>query len=131
LNLGAGDLRDDFLVRHGENHVAPASVLEAGHRVVDLVPPSCRLPQLRRMHDRQADLLAADGVQLFAEDPGDLEKRSLGQREVGEDAGRELAHVAGAHQELVRGDLRVARRLPERRSEQVGDPHAQTSSYMM
>jgi hypothetical protein len=83
------------------------------------------------MHDRQADLLATDTVQLFAENPGDLEQGSLGQREVREDAGRELADVAGPHQELVRGDVRVARRLPERRCEQMGDPHAQSSSYMM
>src|SRR5665647_1635232 len=67
--------------------------------------------------------LPADGVHLLAHNLLDFEERALGQEQVAVDAGRKLAHVAGAQQQLMAGDLGFGGVLTQGRDEQVAPPH--------
>ena len=103
----AREVGDDLLVRHGEHHVVIGLILEPPHLRADLIPAAGGLPQIGRMDDRHRHLLAADPVHLLPHDVLDLGQGATGEREIREDAGAELADEAGAHQQLVAGDLGV------------------------
>lgn len=80
-------------------------MLEAEEVVAHDVPAAGLPPDLGWIERRQVHLLPADGVHLLANDLLDFEERALGQEQVAVDAGRKLAHVAGAQQQLMAGDL--------------------------
>jgi hypothetical protein len=75
------------------------------------------------MHDRHADLLAADRIHLFTQDPLDFRLYSLTEREIGKDAGGEWLYKPGAQQELVAGRLSFGRRLPQSFAKEYGTAH--------
>ena len=70
------------------------------------------------MHHRHGQLLPADGVYLLAEYLLDLLERPLRQRKVREYAGGELADIAGAERQLMRGNLGIGWCLAQGRAEQ-------------
>ena len=56
---------------HGQDHVAPAPVLEAEHLLADGVVAPGGLPHVGGMQGGHGELLGADGVHLLAEDAAD------------------------------------------------------------
>ncbi len=107
-HLRPGQHGEDLLVRHGEAQVRPFAVLEAEHVLA---------------HHRPAPGLLPDLVHLLPHDLDDLEDRALAERQDRVDAGGELPDVAGAHQELVRGNDRVRRHLFQGRRERFRHSH--------
>ena len=72
----------DLLVRHREQHVVPATVLEPCHGVVDRRPaPGCD-PRIGGLHDGHSELLTADTVDLFPNDLLDVAYRAPRGREI-------------------------------------------------
>ena len=114
--------RHRLLVGHGQHQVALAAVAKACQGGVDLVPAARGLPQVGRMDHRQGQLLSADAVHLLAQDLLDLAQRAPAERQQGEDAGRYLAHVAGAQQEGVRFHVGLGGGVPQRVPKQAGEP---------
>ena len=107
-HLGAGEDGEDLLVGHGQAHVRALAILEAEHVLAHHRPAAALFPDLARIEGRQVELLPADPVHLLAHHPGDLVDRSLAQRKDAVDAGGELAHESGAHQQLVARHRRVS-----------------------
>jgi len=73
------------------------------------------------MHDRHRQFLPVDPVHLLAQDLFDLPQRPPRERKIGEDARRELAHVAGPQEEAVGLDLGFPRRLAQGHAEEIRD----------
>ena len=59
-----------LFVRHGENHVASATIFESTHLRADLVVSSCLPPEIGGVNDRHQHLLSTDGVHLFSDHLG-------------------------------------------------------------
>ncbi len=72
VDLALAQVRDHFLVSHGEHHVAVPAIGEPGQLGTDRVVAAGGLPYLARMDDRHQEFLAADRVHLFADDVLDL-----------------------------------------------------------
>jgi hypothetical protein len=119
----AEEVGDDLLVRHCEDHVASAAILEPEELGADLVVPAALLPQVRRVDDRHLHLLRPDPVHLLADDLLDplADPESEGQQ--GVDPRAELAYVAGPHEQAMGLHLGVRRVVAERREEQLGKTH--------
>ncbi len=84
LSVGAqlpGDPGEDLLVGHAEAQVGSVAVLEPEQLFADSVPAPGFLPDLRRVHGGQLELLPADAVHLIADDSFDLVSDSLSQWE--------------------------------------------------
>ena len=75
------------------------------------------------MDDRHLHLLRADPVLLLADDLLDAVVDPLAQGQQRIDARPELADVAGALQQAMRGHLRIGGVVAERGEEQVGESH--------
>ena len=108
--FAAGDFRHDLFLGHAETQVGPLAVLELEHVVAHHGPAPAGFPDLPGMDGRQIEFLR-DLVHLLAHDAHDLQNRALAQRQIGINAGAELAHVTGAQQEFVTGDFGVGRSL--------------------
>ena len=121
--VGAHDLRDvrrdALLVRHREHHVGALAVLEL-EQLVDLVAAGA-VPRVGRLQDRHEHLLAADGVDLLADDLHDLLVHAPARGQPRPQARAELADESGAHHELVRDRLGIGRRLALGRQQQCGE----------
>ena len=109
-----------LLVRHGQHHLGPAAVLQAEELGPDRVVAPAAPPQLGRVQDGHQHLLPADRVDLLAHDLHDLLVHLPAGRQPGPQPGAELAHQAGAHEQLMRDRLRVGGRLAFRRQEEAG-----------
>ena len=66
-----------------------------------------RLPELDRGQHRREELLRADRVHLLADDLLDLAMDAPAERQERPQAGADLADEPAAHEQLVRGRLRV------------------------
>ena len=66
-----------------------------------------------------AHLLAADRVDLLADDLLDPHVHAPAERQHRPEAGADLADEAAAHEQLVRGGLRVGGRLAQGRQEEL------------
>ena len=121
--LAARDHGHDFLVRHAEAEVALEAVLEAEHVVAHDVPAAGFLPDFGGVQGGEEELLGADAVHLLAHDGHDLQQRALRQEEIAVNAGRQLADIAGAQQELMAGDLGFGGILPQGGNEQFRPVH--------
>ena len=108
---------------HREHHVPLAAVLEPHQLRADLVVPPALLPHLGGVHDRHLHLLAADRVQLLADDLLDALVDPEAERQQRVDAGAQLAHVPRPQQQAVGRHLRLGGVVAERREEQVGQAH--------
>ncbi len=125
-DLARGEARHHLLVGHGEHHLPVAPVPQPGQLGADLLVPPTLLPQLGRVHDRERDLHAADGGELLAQYLLYVHHRPPAEGQVGEHTLAELAHVAGAEQELVTRRLDPGGRLPQRLTEQPRHPHRES-----
>ena len=114
---------DHLFVGHREGHVGALAVLEAEELLAHLVPAPRLTPDLRRVDDRHEQLLAADGVHLVADDAGDLLHHAPAGGQEHIHAGRELAHQAGAHHELVADGLGPGRILLDRGQQHLAEAH--------
>ena len=119
----AGELGDDLLVGHRDDRVAARAVLEPDHLVADLVVAPALLPQLGGMHDRHLHLLAADPVDLLADDLLHPLRHAKAERQQRVQPGAQLADVPGAQQQPMRRHLRLGRIVAKRGEEQVGQAH--------
>ena len=119
VDLLPGEVGDDLLVRHREDHVAVGAVLEAGQLRTDRVIPATLAPDLGRVDDRHQHLLPADRVHLLADDLLDLLDDAVTQRQQAEEPGAERSDHRGAQHELVADDLDVARRFAQGAAEHV------------
>ena len=72
------------------------------------------------MSDRHEHLLAADRVHLLADDLHGLLVHAPAEREERPEAGADLADEAAADEQAVARGLGIARILPERRDEELG-----------
>jgi hypothetical protein len=130
LDLAVGQVRNHLLVRHGQDHVAAGLVVEAGELRADPIPALGLLPELCRVDDRHGHLLAPDGVDLLAQDGFDPIEGTTGERERGEDAGRQGLDVACPHKQLVAGrqGVGVGRREALGLGEKAAHAHGVCSS---
>ena len=60
-----------LFVRHRQDHVAAAAIVEAAHLWADLVVAPRLAPEVGRVHDRHQHLLRADRIHLFTDHLGD------------------------------------------------------------
>ena len=111
--VGAHELGDvqrhALLVRHREHHVGALAVCEL-EQLVDLVAARAP-PRVGRHQDRHQQLLAADRVELLADDLLDLAVHAPAGRQPRPQPRADLADEAGADHELVRQGLGVGGRL--------------------
>jgi hypothetical protein len=80
VDLARGQRRDDLLVGGTEHERTPARALELLEHRSERVPAPGGLPQFGGMHDRQPDLLPADGFHLLAHDPLNLAQHAPAKR---------------------------------------------------
>lgn len=123
IDLLPHEVGHDLLVRHGQHHVALATVMEAGHLRANLVEAARFLPDIGGVHDGHQHLLPADGVDLLADDLLHLGDHAPAQGEQAVDASAERPHHGGAQHQPVAGQLDVARRLTQGPAEEMGHPH--------
>jgi hypothetical protein len=116
-------VRNHFLVGHGQDHIVSGLVLKAAHFSAHLEPAPGFLPDIGRVDHRHGDLLPANCVQLLAQDRLDPIHRPAGQRQVGEQAGCQLADKTSPQQELVAGGFCLHRIFPQSLGEQVRHAH--------
>ena len=109
--------RDGLLVRHRQDVLTSRTVLEP-EDLVDVVAARL-LPELERRQHGHEHLLAADRVHLLADDLDDLLVDAPAERQEGPDAGRDLADVPAAHEQLVRYGLRIGGVVSQRGDEQL------------
>ena len=93
----------------------PAAVLEPGQLGPDRVVAAARLPDVGRVDDRHLHLLAADPVDLLADDLLDPLVDAEAERQQRVDPGAELADVARPDEQPVGRHLRVGGIVAERR----------------
>ena len=117
------EVRDDLLVGHRQDHVVVPAVLEARHLGADHVVPAGLAPQVRRVDHRHLHLLAADRVELLADDLLDALVDAEAERQQRVDPGPELADVSRPEQQAVRRHLGLGGVVAERGEEQVGQTH--------
>ena len=91
------------------------AVLEPQELRAVLLPAARLLPELGRDDRRQEHLGGARAVHLLADDALDLLHDPPAERQERVDAGGDLAHVAAAHHEDVRRNLRLGGRFLEGR----------------
>ncbi len=119
LDQVAQQVGNDLLVGHGQHHVPATAVLEADQLGADLGVAAGLLPQLGGVDDRHLHLLAADAVDLLADHLLDALLHAEAQRQQRVDAGAELPHVAGAHQQPVADHLGLGRIVAQAGEEEV------------
>ena len=119
VDLLPRQIGDDLLVGHRQDHVAVATVLEAGHLRADRVVAARFSPDVGGMDDRHQQLLPADGVHLLADDLLDLAHDPPAERQQAVDARAERPDQGRPQHQSVTGQLDVARRLTQRPAEQV------------
>ena len=108
---------DGLLVRHRQ-HVR-ASVAVGDVKDLRDADAAGRLPQLGRGEHRHLHLLRADRVHLLADDLLDLAVDAPAERHERPQPGADLAHVAAAHEQLVRNGFRVRGVVAERGKEEL------------
>ena len=108
---------------HRQDHLAIGAVLEPDELGADLEVPAALLPQVGRMDDRHLHLLAADPVDLLADDLLDPLRHPEPERQEAVDAGAQLADVAGPDEQPVRRHLGLGRVVAERGEEQLAQAH--------
>ena len=60
-----------LFVRHRQDHVTAATIVEATHLWADLVVAPRLAPEVGRVHDRHQHLLRTDRIHLFTDHLGD------------------------------------------------------------
>lgn len=124
--VGAVEILDGegehLLVGGAEQQVGALAVLEPEEVVAVLRPPAGRLVGLARQQRGEAQLLA-DPVHLLADDALDAAQHREPEREPGVDPGRGATDVAGAHEQLVAGQLGVGRVLAQGPQEEGRHAH--------
>ena len=118
-----GEGGEDLLVGHAQGQLGTLAVGEAEHLVAHRRPTPRLLPHRRRVHGRQQELLAADGVHLGPHDGCHLLVDPPTQRQHGVVAGLELADEPAAHEQPVAGGLGLGRCVAQGGDEQVGPAH--------
>ena len=114
-HLIAHERRDHLLVRRAETEFTAMAVLQAKHLLSEYAPTPRLLPDLRRLHDRHAQLLPARRIHLLADDLLDLLYRAPRQRQIRIDTARRLTDHSRAQHETMTRDLSVGRHLAQRR----------------
>ena len=121
--VGAHELRDvrgdGLLVGHREHELGALAVLQL-EQLLDRVAPGLA-PRLGGLEHRHQQLLAADRVDLLADDLHDPLVHAPAGRQPRPHAGAELADEAGADHQLVRDRLGVGGRLALGRQQVVGE----------
>ena len=113
----AREERHRLLVRPREHERPAAAVVEVEEdRDIDAAG---RLPELCGRERRSAHLLAADRVDLLADDLLDPHVHAPAERQHRPQAGPDLADEAAAHEQLVRRSLRVGGRVAQGREEEL------------
>ena len=110
---------EDFFVGRRQQVVVVAAILEPKNAVAVLSPPVRRLVGRPRQQRREKDLLAADGVHLFAHDAFDLAQHPQAEWQPAVEARRDRSDVAGADQQLVAGDFGFGGVVAQRAQEQL------------
>lgn len=114
--------REQFLVGRAQHHVVVAAVLEPEQRIPVLGPSIRGLVGRARQQGGQQNLLATNGIHLFANDVLDLAQHPQPEWQPAVHAGCDGAHVSRADQQLVAGNLGVSRIVAQRTYEKLGEP---------
>ena len=122
-HIGAEDLGDHLLVGRAVEHVALVPVLDAQHLLAVGVVAPALAPQVGRLDGRHQQLDRAGAVLLLAHDLLDLFEHAQAERQERINAGRLLAHHAGAQHQPMRDDLRLFRGFAQDRQEIAGKAH--------
>jgi hypothetical protein len=77
------------------------------------------------VNGREVEFLAADPVHLLADDLPDAQQGALGQRQVGVDAGRQLADEAAAQQQHMADHVGLGGHLAQGGHEKMAESHAE------
>ncbi len=124
LELVAREIGDDFLVRRAVAVPGVLAVLELEQLSAEFLPASGFVPELLRLDRRHQQLDRAGAVHLLAHDRFDLAHHAQPERRPRVDAGRELAHHAGAQHQLVADDFGVGRYFLDGREMKAREAHA-------
>ena len=119
LDLVADQVGDDLFVGGAEAALPVMAVPEPQQLLSVMGPASRFLPEFRRLHGGEKDLLGAGAVHFLADDLFELPDHPVAQREVGIHPAGELPDHAGPQHELVADHLRVGRDLPHRRQKHL------------
>ncbi len=67
VDFKAGDISNDLFVGHRKDHVTANAVVEATHLFIDRVEAPSFFPDIGGVHHRHENLLAPNGIHLFAD----------------------------------------------------------------
>ncbi len=98
---------------HPEAQLSRFAVVQSEQLITHDLPAPALLPHLGRVQDGEEELLAADGVHLFADDLRDLTGDPQAQGQQGVGAGHQLANEARPNQQPVADGFRVGGILPQ------------------
>ena len=101
VDFTSGTVGDCLFIGHGKNHVSSVSILESAHLLINGVPASCFLPDIRRVYYAHKDLLSTDPIHFFTDNGFDLLGRSHAQRQHGKDTGAKLADESGSKKVFI------------------------------
>ena len=124
-----GQICDHFLMGRPQSQLAPLTIFQMEHDALPCGvagPTAAALPQLRRLKLGQQGFKGSGAVHLLTHHPGNLLEHPPHQGEIGVDARGNPADVAGAKQQLVRGNLSLRRIVAERHQHQAGDAHSRS-----
>ena len=119
IDLLPCQIRDDLLVRHRQDHVALAAILEPRQLWANRIVAARLPPDVGGMNDRHEHLLSADGVHFFPNNLLDLAHNPPSERQQAVDAGPQRSYHRRPQHQPVAGQLDVARRLSQRPAEQM------------
>ena len=111
-------LGEQFLVRGPEQVVRSTTVLQTEQVVPVLGPPTGRLIRLLGDQGGEMHFLKARAVHFLPDDPLDIAKRVITQRQPGEHPGRNTSDVTGPHQQSVAGHFSISRIIAQRAEQQ-------------
>ena len=123
VDLGCG-LGEGFFVGHRQTHLGARAILEAEHLLAHGLPTARCFPQRLWVHAGEEELLAADGVHLFADDVGHLLMHPPAQRQHVVVACVQLTDEAAANQQLVANGLGVTGCISKGGNKQVRPSHS-------
>ncbi len=119
-DIGPEDFRDHVLVGWPVEQFAFVPVLDAQHLgAVGIVAPAFA-PEIGKLQRRHQELDCASAILLLTHDLLDLLEHAKAERQPGIDAGRLLAHHAGAQHEAMGDDLCLFGHFTEDRQEVTG-----------
>src|SRR5262249_15837291 len=120
----SNQVRNDLFVRRAETEVPLVSILESEHLLADQIPSPAFLPELRRMHGGEINLLRPGSVHLLPNQLLHFADHSKAEGEERINSSRHLTdHAAPKHEPMAR-HFRFGRIFLQRGTEEARKSHS-------